>query len=1078
MNHSSVITRPVGNIPDGLSTTTIPNAHLTAPTGVPGMPTFERYQILGELGRGGMGVVFKAFDLDLKRTVAIKMILHGSMAAHDAIARFRAETEAVGRLNHPNLVRIYETGHVDGRPFAVMEYIEGGTLADHIACRTFSPEEAARIIADLAEGIESAHQRGVLHRDLKPANILLNGQQPKVVDFGLAKLEGTNNFTHTGDVIGTPNYMAPERVTGPKSEIGVGVDVYALGAILFEMLTRHMPFEGVNAVEILRFVVDLPAPSVRAFRKDVSRDLDTICQKCLHKNPAKRYGTAGELAADLKRYLRGDPIQARPIKTWERSWRWAKRNPTIAVSLASLTVVMVTALFVFAMAAQRFRGLAAERQEALKKEEQAADEGRFRLYQSNMAGVSSNLQLNNRDTARRALDTAPKVHRGWEWNYFNAQMDLSEFVVRDATSQTHAAVFHPDGRRAILMRDHEIVLYDVHTYELLATIPTGKPNRNIVFRLHPNGQELLVAKEHGPVLRYNLDRQELTPFPLPEMLDLPGAELTWWPEYAPDGQHLMLSTNYKGRNHVLLLTVEGQLRRLFVGDSNAVVHRFLPDRQRILVGDRAFIRVWSLDGKLLQEIRTHPYDLSATALSFDGKRLATSGMYPQHAVQLWDLDTGRHLASMRTHTNSVHTMAFSRDGKYLVTGSLDETACIWNGETGQLLKELLGHTQQLRSVVVTPDNRSAITTSDDSTIRMWDLATGHVQAVLRGHETQVFHGSINANGTKYISMSPDGSIRFWNIHAIQRRSILGTHDKFVYGLAVHPTKPIAASSAWDGTVREWDVRTGQMRNCFDQPNRVVADLSYSPSGERLAVVMRQERIHEGFLAEWNPAERRIEYNQLLRGGFWSLETCPAYSSDGQWLALGGEKELVHVWNTTGKRTVTYYYTNLPPERNADTGPVAWHPTKPILASVLANGAIALWELHHPKEAKIIPAHERTPTHISYSKDGRWLVTAGEDRKVIVWDGNTHEKLATLAHGCTVYDVAFHPTEKRLVTACADNSIRVWDLDRFEEVAELRGHSKYVHAVAFTPDGVQLLSGSGDGTVRIWDSRPIAKFADP
>ncbi len=301
------------------------------------LPQIPGYDVQAILGRGGMGVVYKARHLRLNRLVALKMLIAGAYAGPPERARFQREAEAVASLHHANIVAVYDVGDHEGCPYFTMELLEGGSLAQALAGTPQPARQAAALLITLAEAVQVAHQAGIVHRDLKPANILLTAEgTPKVADFGLARhFEGEPALTLSGARIGTPSYMAPEQVIGKAGTIGPAADIYALGALLYEMLTGRPPFRGETAAETERQVIHDEPVSPSRLNTKVPRDLETICLKCLSKEPQRRYASAAALADDLRRFGEGRPIQARPVGWGERSWRWCRRNPTVAALLVT-----------------------------------------------------------------------------------------------------------------------------------------------------------------------------------------------------------------------------------------------------------------------------------------------------------------------------------------------------------------------------------------------------------------------------------------------------------------------------------------------------------------------------------------------------------------------------------------------------------------------------------------------------------------------------------------------------------------------------------------------------------------------
>jgi tetratricopeptide (TPR) repeat protein len=363
------------------------------------VPEVPGYQILGRLGQGGMGVVFRALQHRANRVVALKMIRGDAQVLPEQLERFRLEVQAAARLKHPNVVQVYEVGEAGGRPFFSLELLEGGTLKERLAASPMPPRRAAATLAPLARAADSAHEAGIIHRDLKPSNVLFDiHETPRITDFGLAKrLEDDEGQTQPGQVVGTPSYMSPEQALGERRALGPNTDIYALGAILYEMLTGRPPFRGATTSETIHLVVTQDPVAPSRLQPRVPRDLETICLKCLHKEPDNRYRTARELADDLDRFLAGEPIHARPTPAWERAAKWARRKPAAATIIAASTVLAV----VLAAVAERTR---AHRQIEARIQQRRDDD----LRQAALSSLGETLSLKERgelDDARVQLTT-------------------------------------------------------------------------------------------------------------------------------------------------------------------------------------------------------------------------------------------------------------------------------------------------------------------------------------------------------------------------------------------------------------------------------------------------------------------------------------------------------------------------------------------------------------------------------------------------------------------------------------------------------------------------------------------------
>ena len=423
---------------------TVPDAGAGSDSSQAGRPTISGYEILGELGEGGMGIVYKARQTGLNRLVALKMIIGGSQVREHHLARFRIEAEAVAQLRHPNIVQIYDIGEADGLPYVALELLEGGDLKDRLAGTPQPGMPAALLVATLARAIHAAHQARIVHRDLKPSNVLLTADQvPKITDFGLAKrLESDDNQTQSGAVLGTPSYMAPEQALGRNKDVGPAADIYALGAILYDVLTGRPPFKGETIIETVRLVIHTdPVPPSRLVPR-LARDLETICLKCLHKDPQKRYSTAEELAKDLDRYREGKPIKARPTPLWEHGHKWARRRPAVALAVA-VSLVAFLGLTAGMIAHQQRRNAFVDKEQdhgmvLLDKADKASTSVALQDVQVDLAKF---LQLTRDEPRLKLIWDRVEGKQKWVGGQLQAQSSRDAAQERDREDRTRFAKF-------------------------------------------------------------------------------------------------------------------------------------------------------------------------------------------------------------------------------------------------------------------------------------------------------------------------------------------------------------------------------------------------------------------------------------------------------------------------------------------------------------------------------------------------------------------------------------------------------------------------------------------------------------
>ncbi len=719
------------------------------------VPVVPGYEILHELGRGGMGVVYRARHVGLNRTVALKMILAGDHAGPRDLARFKAEAEAVARLRHPNIVQIYDVGEVQGRPYLAFELVEGGSLVQRVRGAPQPARAGARFIEALARAIHYAHERGIVHRDLKPANILLadlaaeigppsgapsgarrlNELTPKITDFGLAKrLDDEGPSSVSGEVVGTPSYMAPEQAGGRSSEIGPPADVYALGAILYELLTGKPPFKGPTALDtVLQVLHEEPARPSRLpshLESPVPRDLEIICLKCLEKQPGKRYASAAELADDLGRFRRGAPVLARPVGPQERAWKWARRRPLIAGLWAVLVAV---ALLGFAGVTWQWREAMLARDQALgekrdkdaerEQAEDARNQARAALYDSHVARSQLYWRVNDFPSAMRTLrlclpGPGQLDPRGWEWHYLDGLYATDLFTLDSGRGTDGAVAVHPQGKwiASVNTGRREVRLWDGKREAPAFTLPASGTAHRLAFR--PDGARLAVADNNGEVVVWDLAaRRPVRNYPAHQK-SIAGLA------FSPDGQ--VLATASWDRTVKLWDVAHGTVRHVLEGHADrAHAVAFHPTRKRLATGDEAgYVRIWDSDkGKLAYPpLEGHKSAVYGLAFSPDGKHLASAGSNGN--VRLWDLMVRppRVVQSLTGNAGAVYSIAFSPDGRYLAYGGSDSTVRVWHLKMGVERIVFRGHTAAIESVRFTPDGRRLVSCCpQEGTVKVWDL---------------------------------------------------------------------------------------------------------------------------------------------------------------------------------------------------------------------------------------------------------------------------------------------------------------------------------------------------------------------
>jgi hypothetical protein len=715
------------------STADTEHTHVAAGGLEPGLPActprdFGPYQLLQEIGRGGMGVVYQAWQPGLKRLVALKVILAGDCASADDLDRFQTEARAVASLQHPNIVQIYEVGEHAGRPYLALEYVDGGNLDQQCVASTLKPDRAAQLVQALARAVQHAHQHGVVHRDLKPANILLTADgTPKIADFGLAKRVGGDHGdpTLTAAILGTPSYMAPELTEGKPHDIGAAADIYALGAILYETLTGRPPIRGESPLDTLAQVRAHHIVAPRRLQPELSRDLETICLKCLRREPDRRYPSAQALADDLERYLAGRPIHARPAGPGERLWKWARRRPAVASLLACLlglgaaVFATVTVLWWQTAAALEETEAAGAREAAQRRRADDAraaaaawdEKTRDALYHSKLLLARYQWEGHQFNQARETLRECDPARREQQWRYLDRMLHSQLWQVE--VSDPFSLVFDSTGGRLAVVN-------------ISGSSITGS-SRGIKMVETASGRELLyrpgefqqvafdAVKNRLVILGWGgLRDEEAAPSYGVTVSELPGGASVGG--FRPGkGRYLSLSTrgdlavhvasSSKGIGEELLWIdpLDGRVLHNSGEPSAAATHNPIFSSNGRYFGlmhpSLKAVSLWDTRSKRLlgkvsvkAEFQGEPAVLSPTwAISPQGDEVAVAyeagkpGEFRSH-VRVFDVASGEVTFAVEAHAGRFGSLAFCPGGQRLATAGLDRTIVVWDLRTG---KELL-----------------------------------------------------------------------------------------------------------------------------------------------------------------------------------------------------------------------------------------------------------------------------------------------------------------------------------------------------------------------------------------------------
>jgi eukaryotic-like serine/threonine-protein kinase len=1062
-------TRLPGDAPRGLCPQCLLNQAIKVPpSSVPNSRVryFGDYELIGEVAQGGMGVVYYARQISLNRTVALKMIRSGQLAAASEVQRFRAEAEAAANLDHPNIVPIYEIGEHEGQQYFSMKLMEGGTLADLSAeCGMRNAKwlrRAAELVATVAKAVHHAHQRGILHRDIKPTNVLLDDRgEPHLTDFGLAKVVRAGaDVTQSMAVLGTPGYMSPEQAAGKTRQLTTAADIYSLGAVLYELLSGRPPFVGDSTLEILKQSQERDPPTLRSLNSAVDRDLQTICSTCLEKDPQRRYHTAEALSQDLERWLVHEPIQARPVTRIERVAKWAQRNPTVA-TLSMLAI----ALFFVGLAGVFWQWKRAE-QNAGRAEEKAA-ESRERL-----AGVY-----------------VANGNRMWtEGNPFDALVWFAEALRVDAGN--------PEQEKT-----HRVRLASTLHQSPVLLRSWSHPAANA--GLSKDGKRLVTVAEDksNSLIVWDIETGERLLGPLPQPFSVSSVEFI-------DKDRGILTASYNGDGARIWDAQTGELRRLFkhVGMRYAKVST---NEQWLLTygGVEGETRLWNMrTGEMAGPGLRHGYVTHAADFTPDASLFVTVASSGEFII--WNRETIRPLSLPIKYPGEARSMAFDSKGSRLALGCRFLGAQVFNATNGQPITGLLP-LDGLTHVKFSPDGNRLVGMGVYGQARVWDSQSGRVEIPELKHGGVMEAHDFNHNGQELAIGANDGTVTVWDISGDRPLPLRLKHPRAIKFVKFTEDGRHLITADRGGTMRLWQIHrqpqpvwpwgTEPQRALRGTKNgkQVVTQTPDFKSqiwdASALKPLTPAINASNAMLMAWLADDlTRLLTLQLTKGPHPSRTNLDFTAWDvASGRTMGGMSQSVrgywHVWASPRAQQIAIAQGLQLTLYDAMNGKALWAREMKTNASGLvfdASGARAAFavgdELHvvdvsSGKDLFSPWKYDDKVSRIEFSPDDQMLAVATGyylwvERKAFVYDAATgHELAPPVSHDNYIYLVTFSPDSRRCASASADGVAKIWDPHTGQLLAPVIKQAAGVITARFSQDGQWLATGCDDGVARVWDA---------